>query len=381
MPFNKVLLRGFIIILCNIAINGYYANTYAEHTAKDHTSVDEAIYIETLYGPMLIADQAVKDILASKAMKRLKRIHQYGTWGFLKKYSIEYTRHTHSLGVYYLLVKFGASREECIFGLIHDISHTIFSHVADYMRGLLTAKKSYQDDILAWYVHHTDLKEILEKHDLIHIITDEMQETFIMLKNCLPNLCIDRLEYNLCGGLIDNILTENDITFIVNSLIYTNHTFVFNNTYAAKLFALTSIKLSVLNWCDSTNCFVYQETANMLLYALEKQIISSDDFHFSDDETVWHLLHNTNDNQIQEHIKYLQQHHLYCYQSSEDNYDFAVKTKFRGIDPFVQTAEGYIKKLSELDAAFAKYFNYAQAYCAKPIYIKKISYSDMRTVN
>lgn len=363
-----------MIALCNIAITCSVFSTYTE---DNHTTNHEPVYIETLYGRMLIEDQAVKDILSSKAMKRLKKIHQYGTWGIFNRYSIGYTRYDHSIGVYYLLVTFGASREECILGLVHDISHTILSHVADYMRQkALTGKKSYQDDILAWYIYHTDLKEILEKHGLLNILTDEMQETCIMLKNCLPNLCADRLEYNLYGGLIDNILTKDEITKIVDSLIYRDNTFVFNNSYSAKQFASTSIKLSILNWCHPTNCFVYQETANMLLYALEKQIITSDHFHFSDDETVWELLSNTNDEQIKKHMKQIKQHHLYFYQSSEDNHDFAVLTKFRGIDPFVQTADGTIKKLSEIDTEFAKYFAQAKAYCNQPIYIKKVNYSD-----
>lgn len=327
------------------------------------------VTIETIYGSMNIDDEAVIDILNSTAMLRLKRIHQYGIWGVLNE-DTSYTRYDHSLGVYYLLIKYGATREECIFGLLHDISHTVFSHVADYIAKTITKKKSYQDDILPWYIDQTDLKDILEKHNLLSIITDESQTTFTMLKNSLPSLCIDRLEYNLYGGLIDNILSKNDIIDIVNTLIYENDRFVFTDIANAKKFSLTSIELSINNWCNPTNCFVYQETANMILYALDKNIISKNDFHFSDDETVWHTLENTNDNQIQSYIKHLKTHCKLFSLGSENDYDLAITTKFRGVDPFVMTENGEIRRLSEIDNAFAEYFNYAKQHCAKPIFIK-----------
>lgn len=371
MSIHAIRLHFFIYVLCGIVIN--QIPTESQALQRQHNSV----LIETIYGTMLIEDEAVLDILSSKAMLRLKKIHQYGIWNMLKKQEISYTRYDHSIGVYHLLVKFGAPREECIFGLIHDISHTVFSHVADYINGTITKHKSYQDDILKWYVYETDLKEILDRHGLLKILTDEKQQKFTMLKNYLPNLCVDRLEYNLYGGLIDNILSQPEIKNIICSLSWNNNNFIFTDPECAKKFAITSIKLSVHNWCDPTNSFIYQETATMLSYALEKNIINSNDFHFSDDETVWHILYSTDDPHIQKHIHHLKQHLLYFYPSSESNYDLAIETKFRGVDPLVQTATGEIKKLSEVDAEFAEYFTHAKTHCTKCSYIKKIAYSNM----
>lgn len=142
----------------------------------------QAYTITTLFGSMEIGDQAVIDIIESQAMQRLKKINQYGIMVFLRTEPV-YTRYEHSLGVFFLLSRFGASRQEAIFGLIHDVSHTVFSHVADYMHNCVCDKKSYQDTIMGWFTAHTDLYEILQKHGLLHIL-DIAQ--FKMLKNDLP---------------------------------------------------------------------------------------------------------------------------------------------------------------------------------------------------
>lgn len=355
LPRNRLVLAIFSICI-------------TMHTV---TYTREPLYIDTFYGSMFIEDDAVLDILFSQAMLRLKKINQYGIWAFIEKDNASYTRYEHSLGVYYLLHTFGASRKEAIFGLIHDISHTAFSHAADYMFNTVTHYKSYQDNILSWYVYNTDLKDILEKHNLLDLVDNEVQKTFTMLKNPLPNVCVDRLEYNVYGGFIENMLTKNDTEAIINSLIYTNNAFIFKNHHYAKQFALVSIKLSVDNWCNPINCCVYQETADMLLYALEHQLISSKDFHFSNDEIIWNTLYCSTDGHIQKHIERLTQKDIsYCL-GTENDYDMAILAKFRGIDPLILTDGGDVKRLSEVDTDFAISFADAKEYCTKTIYVKK----------
>ena len=43
------------------------------------------------------------------------------------------TRYEHSVGVMLLVRRFGASLDEQIAALLHDVSHTAFSHVIDYV--------------------------------------------------------------------------------------------------------------------------------------------------------------------------------------------------------------------------------------------------------
>ena len=88
--------------------------------------------INTIYGKFVITEPILIDLLASKAMQRLKKVHQFGISHYVQKGS-DYTRYDHSVGVFALLRRYNQSLPEQISGLLHDVSHTIFSHVADYL--------------------------------------------------------------------------------------------------------------------------------------------------------------------------------------------------------------------------------------------------------
>ncbi|HEY0175824.1 MAG TPA: HD domain-containing protein, partial [Pedobacter sp.] len=72
------------------------------------------------------------DLLNSKAMQRLGKIHHSGAV-FLVNPDICHTRLEHSIGVMLLIRMLGGTELEQIAGLLHDISHTAFSHVGDYV--------------------------------------------------------------------------------------------------------------------------------------------------------------------------------------------------------------------------------------------------------
>ena len=80
-------------------------------------------------------------------MQRLKSIHQYGV-GYYTTHTEEYNRFDHSVGVFVVLKKKGAKLDEQIAGLLHDVSHTVFSHVGDWVFG-----KEYQEDDYQSTIH------------------------------------------------------------------------------------------------------------------------------------------------------------------------------------------------------------------------------------
>ncbi|MFH1713125.1 MAG: HD domain-containing protein [Candidatus Jacksonbacteria bacterium] len=89
--------------------------------------INDRVYYNTIINePVLI------ELIYSKPIQRLKGINQAGA----SQYAISgktVTRYEHSLGVMILLKKFGTSIEEQIAGLLHDIAHTAFSHVIDFV--------------------------------------------------------------------------------------------------------------------------------------------------------------------------------------------------------------------------------------------------------
>ena len=86
---------------------------------------------DELYGEYYI-DDVIYEIMETKVFKRLENIYQSGG-GYLVNKSWNVTRQEHSIGTMILSLKFNGSLEEQIKALLHDISHTAFSHVIDYI--------------------------------------------------------------------------------------------------------------------------------------------------------------------------------------------------------------------------------------------------------
>lgn len=346
-------------------------NTTAINTISPCTPV----VIQTIYGSAIITEPVLIELLNSQAMARLKQVNQYGIMKFLTPEQ-EYTRYQHSVGVLYLLRHFGASLEEQVMGLLHDVSHTAFSHVADYLFGTVLDYYSYQDKIFEWYVAHTDLGPILERYNMSWICPLEAHDQFRMLKDKLPNLCVDRLEYNLHGGYLEGILTEADIQFIVNSLHYHDKQWIFENQDAAQLFADVALHLTVEIWCADWNCFVYSETAALLKRALAIGLITENELIFSDDATIWHKLTTHDDAVIQQQINCILNYRTHFTHGAAHNCDYTTQGKFRWIDPLVMKDDDTAVRLSALEPSFEEYIIAMKERFKEPHYIRYISIGD-----
>ena len=86
---------------------------------------------DAVYGKIKF-DDAIANIIETKPLQRLKHIHQGGAV-FLAYPNISTSRFEHSIGVCHLIGILGGNQKEQIAGLLHDISHTAFSHVIDYV--------------------------------------------------------------------------------------------------------------------------------------------------------------------------------------------------------------------------------------------------------
>jgi HD superfamily phosphohydrolase len=143
-----------------------------------------------------------EDLLNSKSLKRLSRIHQSGAI-FLVNPAICHSRLEHSIGVMLMIRKLGGSELEQIAGLLHDVSHTAFSHVGDYVFD--RAEEDYHEQIFEEVLLTSDIPEILSWH--VYSASQLINGTFNILEQPLAGLCADRLDYTLRdsyhAGLVD----------------------------------------------------------------------------------------------------------------------------------------------------------------------------------
>ena len=117
---------------------------------------------DELYGECYV-DDVIYEIINTKIFKRLKNIYQSGG-GYLVNDLWNVNRQEHSIGTMILSLKFGGNIEEQIRALLHDISHTAFSHVIDYI--LKNENEDYHEKIQKNFLNDEELVSILRKYNL-----------------------------------------------------------------------------------------------------------------------------------------------------------------------------------------------------------------------
>lgn len=348
--YNYVLLLGIFFSLF------YFFNPFDQKQSE---------IVHTVYGDVLVTEPVLLDLLHSNAFQRLQKINQYGVDTYIRPNVKPYSRYTHSLGVFYLLRKFGASLDEQMAGLLHDVSHTVFSHVGDHVLAQLQKRsfdqneEAYQDCMHISYLKQTDIADILQKHQVPIEKMDHKCGEYKMLECSYPDICADRLEYVLFGGYIEGWLSEKDMKKIVSSLKYQDEKWVFTNLESAKKFSEFSLRLCEEIFAAGWNIGSYQNAAKALLRAIDINLISMHDVHFGVDDEIWNLLIHSEDEQIKKYVQEVL--------SALDSYDFGTEAKhdityigkFRGIDPLV-LSENKIVRASEIDDQFATYFSEAK---------------------
>ncbi len=306
------------------------------------------ITIKTLYGTFIITEPELIALINSPTVQRLKKIHQYGVTRYMIDYN--YTRYDHSIGVMVLLRKFGASLNEQIAGLLHDASHTVFSHVGDIVFDHTDHTQSYQDSIHEWFLAQTETPEILAKFNLTVEDVFHKSGDHCMLEQDLPNICADRFEYNLMGTFGENLLTKSDIKDILANITFDNGCWIFTDLTAAQKFAYAQLKLNELTWGDPFNGLGYHLAARALKRAIELHLITRHQMHFGFDDDVWNVLLTCDDsliNKTTDQILNLKKH----WEMAKEG-ELRIEPKFRGIDPWVKI-DNQVKRLREVDAEFA----------------------------
>ena len=332
---------------------------------------DNALILTTIYGQTTITAPVLIELIQSPAMERLNRINQYGVTRYAHAEK-EYTRFTHSLGVLHLLIMYGASLEEQIDGLLHDVSHTVFSHVGDAVFNHRNPKTSYQDEIHEWFLDQVGITQILDTYGFAGCCSKQAKKSHRCLEQDKPDLCADRIEYNLSGGLLDGFISIEDVHMLIAHLHFENQQWFFDDADMAKKFAKISLQLSQARWGAVWNRYVDYCACQALLRAVDLKAIDKQTIHFSDDATVWNLLNRCNDAEIAQWIKRI----CLCEQSymlvADDECEFSLTGKFLGTDPLIKTDQG-LQRLSTLDPEFAQEYKEVKQQIAQEWYIRCIS--------
>ena len=323
------------------------------------------IISEKLYGEFEI-EKVLEDLILSKPMQRLKGIHQGGA-SYLVNEKWNENRFDHSIGVMLLIKKLGGSIEEQIAGLLHDVSHTAFSHVVDFVFD--NKNEDYHETIYNSVIINSEIPSILEKYHYRYedILFDDSKWT--LLEQPAPELCADRVDSTLRDMFEYGQISLKEIRRFLNNLIVIEGKMYLQKIEIAEWFVKTYYKEVIDFFMDPLNIYGNDTLAKTLKLSLEKKIINLDDFLGEDDELIQQIK-SSKDKEIQEHLRRLNQN--VKVKENTINYDLHRKNKIRLIDPSVFNGNELIRA-SLLSEEIREMNKTAYEKATRGMYVKIIS--------
>ncbi len=305
-------------------------------------------YLDSIYGGIDIEEPVLIDLMRSQAMWRLRGVLQHGITALIG-ITQPVTRFDHSIGVMLLVRGLNGSLEEQIAALLHDVSHTAFSHVIDYVVDGHD-RQSYHEDWKEVHLLNSDVPEILARHgyawrDFLH------EEDYALLEQPAPRLCADRLDYFLRDSRDLGLSSAADVQHALARLVVQDGRIGVDRVEAARWLAYTFIAADKASWANFREVGLYEVTARAIKAALALGAITEDDFWGTDDQ-LWRKLHTIDHAEVQQQLALISP--ATRFEWDEASPTFRVSTKLRTIDPDVLIGNQF-RPLSALDADFARY--------------------------
>ncbi len=296
---------------------------------------------DRVYGKIKIDSPLIIELIASSPMQRLKNINQSGGPVFLEPLR-DITRYEHSIGVWFILKKYGASIKEQVAGLLHDTPHTAFSHVIDVV--FPTEDHTFHEKFTEKIIMNSEVPSILKKHK-IKVEDILMKENFPFLEADLPDLSADRIDYFLRDTRPDQIFPNSLVKEFLDGLFVKNSVFYFKDRSLASLYAILFLNAGRLLWLDPNSHGSFYLLATALKRAMAIKKITLEDF-FGTDNQVFAKLKKIDDKQVKECVKRLNPTTKFIY--VEPNLaEFSGPNKPRIVDPLVETSKGLVR-ISEI---------------------------------
>ena len=300
---------------------------------------------DIIYGVEEIKEKGLIELINSRPIQRLKGVSQFGMPDeYYHKQG--FSRYEHSMGVLILLRRLGAGLEEQVAGLLHDVSHTAFSHVIDWVMGD-SSKEDYQDKTLPEVLKKTELKNILDKNRLDYKKIADLKK-FSLLEQPAPSLCADRVDYTLREiALLHNL---GDAKKISGNLMNFRGRIIFSSIEQAKIFSRYYINFNREHWGGNEAKARFYILANTLKRAINQKVISLDDLMQTDKE-VLNILEKSDDKEILSGLEMLKKGFLLIKPTNGNG--ILLTKKFRHIDPEI-IYMGKLALLSELSPDYKK---------------------------
>ncbi len=307
--------------------------------------------LDRVYGKIAFDELVLRELIATSTLDRLKGVDM---GGYYEVYfpRTKHSRFEHSLGVAWLLRRFGASLEEQVAGLLHDVSHSAFSHSIDYaIASANQATQSYQDDVHEAFLNKTEIPALLVKHGFAteHILDDARHP---LKERDLPDLCADRIDYILRGALAFRVIDVTESQAFLDALSVRDERWVFRDFAIAREFAELFRYINHTHYSNVETALMFRTTGDWLAYALAKAYISLPELYATDREVIEKVnTHLDGDPELQKLWRRMNRETPYRLSPSGAGQKTICKSRM--VDPLC-FENGGIVRVSEIDSAWGE---------------------------
>ncbi|MDP3917942.1 MAG: HD domain-containing protein [Candidatus Woesebacteria bacterium] len=292
---------------------------------------------DKIYGNIKIKDKVIEELILSKPLQRLKKISQDGAPHFIQPIR-NVNRFEHSIGVWYLSSLYKRPIEEQIACLLHDVPHTAFSHVIDFV--MEDEKHEFHEKFTEKLISESEIPNILNRHGVdIKKVLDK--DKFELLENNLPDISFDRWDYFMRDGFTLNFLSKTIINEFITNIHLKQKKLYFRDIRPASMFAILFTSFSRLIWLDPTSHGSFFLISEALKIAVDIKLITHDDF-FTNDELLMKKLKKSKNIKINNLLDRLKKGKEFVYAPQRDA-EFFGSNKPRSVDPLIMVKNKLVR--------------------------------------
>jgi uncharacterized protein len=318
---------------------------------------------DRLYGCFEV-EGVLADLIRSAPVQRLKWIHQGGA-GYLVKPEWNVTRYEHSVGVMLLIRRLGGSLEEQIAGLLHDVGHTAFSHVVDYVYG--EGKENLHERWHRRIWQESEIYAILRKHGFHP--ESILSGNWTLLEKPLPDLSADRIDYTLRDRVRYGGLSLSEVERFLGDLSVGPEGIGVSSTKMAEWFVDRYVEEVIDFFLDPLNAYAQLTLAEAIRRSLDIGLLRFDDW-FLDDGQVIQKMRTGGDEHVSALLDRLREG--IRVEEAEQAAGLHFRSKPRMVDPLIYRSDppGAAVRASAVSERVREKIEYARRRSLQGVYIK-----------
>lgn len=298
---------------------------------------------DPIYGTFEITEPILIDLLKSDALRRTGGVNQF--LPYVINHQIGFTREEHGIGTMLQSRILGAEVDEQSSALLHDASHSAFSHSIDFLVGTHDTD-NYQDSIHRDYIYKTDAHKIIASHGYDPERIADI-ESFGILERDAPDLCADRVDYTLremfhLGRVYEARSCAENLTTYEGRIVFQSHD-------KARLFAENYVDRNANNWASPDSFARIAVLVEILQSGLDEGWLSFPDLH-TNDYFVLDKIFQRKEDEIVKRVNFLSNGAPYKINKVNPQINI-MNRKFRWVDPeFFQ--DGELVRLTDVDSEY-----------------------------